>query len=157
MKTLSHILLHVFCLHFLRTHHDSFFRGGFEGVRAQFLSRNIAKSSVTCIRSNLPVAQNRRFAINKPSIFRSCHHGCQNFGFWALWKPENVLSRNVYSPKLFLENWISHYLFWENFFECPPNITIGFSIIVCLIPQHFSWFKTLYLNLSSKADDEDGG
>ena len=28
-KTLSHILLHVFCLHFLRTHHDYFFRRGF--------------------------------------------------------------------------------------------------------------------------------
>ena len=40
-KTLSHILLHVVCLHFLRIHHDYFFRRGFESVRAQFLSVNI--------------------------------------------------------------------------------------------------------------------
>ena len=43
-KTLSHILFHVFCLHFLRMHHDYFFRRGFESVRAQFLS---AESSIT--------------------------------------------------------------------------------------------------------------
>ena len=48
-KTISHILFHVFCLHFLRMHHDYFFQRGFESVRAQFLS---AESSVTC---NLPV------------------------------------------------------------------------------------------------------
>ena len=35
-KTLLHILIHVFCLHFLRMHHDYFFRRGFEGVRVQF-------------------------------------------------------------------------------------------------------------------------
>ena len=34
-KTYSHILLHVFCLYFLRTHHDYFFRRVFESVRAQ--------------------------------------------------------------------------------------------------------------------------
>ena len=39
-KPLSHILLLVFCLHFLRIHHDYFFRRGF--VRAQFLSGNIS-------------------------------------------------------------------------------------------------------------------
>ena len=42
-KTFSHIFLHVFCLHFLRTHHDYVFRRGFENVRGQFLSRNISK------------------------------------------------------------------------------------------------------------------
>ena len=42
-KTLSHILLHGFCLHFLRTHHNFSFRRGFECVRAQFLSGNISK------------------------------------------------------------------------------------------------------------------
>ena len=41
-KTLSHILLHVFCLHFLRIHHDYFFQRVFESVRAQFLSGNIS-------------------------------------------------------------------------------------------------------------------
>ena len=40
-KTLSHILRHAFCLHFLRIHHDYFFQRGFESVRAQFLSGNI--------------------------------------------------------------------------------------------------------------------
>ena len=42
-KTLWHILLHVFCLHFYRMHHDYFFRRGFESVRAQFLSGNISE------------------------------------------------------------------------------------------------------------------
>ena len=42
-KALSNILLHVFCLHFLRTHHNFFFRRGFECVQAQFPSENISK------------------------------------------------------------------------------------------------------------------
>ena len=46
-KTLSHILLHVFCLLFFRMHHKYFLQRGFESVRAQFLSGNISISSVT--------------------------------------------------------------------------------------------------------------
>ena len=34
----------IFCLQFLRTHHDYFFPGDFENVRAKFLSRNISKN-----------------------------------------------------------------------------------------------------------------
>ena len=41
-KTLSHILLHVFCIHFLRIHQNYFFQRNFESVRAQFLSGNIS-------------------------------------------------------------------------------------------------------------------
>ena len=41
-KSLSHILLLVFCLRFPRIHHDYFFRRVFESVRAQFLSGNIS-------------------------------------------------------------------------------------------------------------------
>ena len=37
-KTLSNILLHAFCVHFLRIHHIYLFRRGFESLRAQFLS-----------------------------------------------------------------------------------------------------------------------
>ena len=33
----------------------------------------------------------------------------------------------------------------ENFAESPPEITIRTSIIVCLIPQHFSFFKNYTL------------
>ena len=51
-KSSSHILRHVFCLHILRMHLDYFFRRGLGSVRAQFLSRNVSESSVTC---NLPV------------------------------------------------------------------------------------------------------
>ena len=40
-KTLSHILLHVSCLHFLRTHQNYIYWRGFESVRAHFLSGNI--------------------------------------------------------------------------------------------------------------------
>ena len=35
-KTLSHILFHVFCLYFLRMHHNYFFRRGFESVEHNF-------------------------------------------------------------------------------------------------------------------------
>ena len=41
-KTLLHILLHIFCLHFLRMDHDYFFRRGFKSVREKFLSENIS-------------------------------------------------------------------------------------------------------------------
>ena len=41
-KALSNILLHVFCLHFLRIHHGYFFQRVFKSVRAQFLSGNIS-------------------------------------------------------------------------------------------------------------------
>ena len=51
-KTLSRILFHVFCLHFLKMHHDYFFRSGFESVQAQFPS---AESSITCKKVVLPV------------------------------------------------------------------------------------------------------
>ena len=44
-KSLSHILLHVFCLHFLRKHHDYLFRRSFEIVQALFLSENINEKS----------------------------------------------------------------------------------------------------------------
>ena len=40
-KTLSHILLHAFCFHFLRIHHNYFFQRGFESLRLQFLSGNV--------------------------------------------------------------------------------------------------------------------
>ena len=36
------LLLHIFCLHFLRIHHDYVFQRVFESVRAQFLSGNIS-------------------------------------------------------------------------------------------------------------------
>ena len=45
-KTLSHILLHVFCLHFLRIHHNYFF---WKSVPAQFLSGNISGLLVICL------------------------------------------------------------------------------------------------------------
>ena len=42
-NSFTHPLLHVFCLHFLRTHHDYFLRRGLESIRAQFLLTNIKK------------------------------------------------------------------------------------------------------------------
>ena len=41
-KPRSHILLHAFCLHFLRLHHNYFFRRGFESLRAQYLAGNVS-------------------------------------------------------------------------------------------------------------------
>ena len=43
-KTLSHILLHVFCIHFLRTHHDYFLQravGSFFMVAGEGMSKNV--------------------------------------------------------------------------------------------------------------------
>ena len=57
-KTLSHILFHVFCLHFLRIHQDYVFRTGFESVLVQFLS---AETSITC---NLPVQSRLNMAFD---------------------------------------------------------------------------------------------
>ena len=34
----SYNISNIFCLHFLRTHHDYFFQRGFESVQAKFLS-----------------------------------------------------------------------------------------------------------------------
>ena len=48
-KSLSNILHHVFCLHFLRTHYDYFFRRGFQNVQVQFLSGNISKKLVLLV------------------------------------------------------------------------------------------------------------
>ena len=49
-KTLSHIPLHVFCLHFLRMHYDYLFRGAFESIEAKLLSENISGLLViTCL------------------------------------------------------------------------------------------------------------
>ena len=47
-KTLSHILLPVFCLHFLRMHHNYFFQRGFEDVRAQ-LWKVVVTLFPTCV------------------------------------------------------------------------------------------------------------
>ena len=41
-KALSHIIVHVFSLHFLRIHHDYLFKRVFESLQAQFLSGNIS-------------------------------------------------------------------------------------------------------------------
>ena len=49
---LLQILLHVFCLHFLRTHHVTASEEAFKVGEQIFFSENKAKSSVTC---NLPV------------------------------------------------------------------------------------------------------
>ena len=38
-----HILLHLFCLHFFRTHHNYLFRRGFESVWTQIFSRIISE------------------------------------------------------------------------------------------------------------------
>ena len=38
MKKSLLLILHVFCLHFLRIHYEGFFQRGFKSVRAQFLS-----------------------------------------------------------------------------------------------------------------------
>ena len=42
-KKVLHILLDVFFLYFVRTHHDYFFGRVFESVRANFFSGNISK------------------------------------------------------------------------------------------------------------------
>ena len=101
----------------------------------------IFPNSHFCICSNLRVALNWRFVISSVYPVRRLHHSCQNFGFWALWKPENASSKSFCSPRSSLESWTLH-CFRENFLKYPPNITIGTSFVVYLIPQHLkTWFK----------------
>ena len=40
-KALSHILFHVFCLHFLRMHHDYFFGRGLKVCEHNFFQRKV--------------------------------------------------------------------------------------------------------------------
>ena len=84
-KTLSHILLHVFCFHFLGIHHDFFFQRVFESVQAQFLSGNIngllviylfnydfSKSLFSMLNMQLDVLLSTVFQVNWNS-FVSCN------------------------------------------------------------------------------------
>ena len=66
-KTLSHIFLYVFCLHFLRTHHDYFFRRAFESVRVKFLSGNISKKQ--CYLLNYNSSKSTSFILNVAFVF----------------------------------------------------------------------------------------
>ena len=88
-KTLSQIFFHVFCLHFLRMHHDYVFRKRFESVRAQFLSEVI---SVTF---NFPV-QLRFIQDNLSQSKSSC---------W-IWHV-------TYSWVQFLSNILEFFVFWN--------------------------------------------
>ena len=50
------------------------------------------------------------------------------------------------SGPLVLPNYTNEVEFSKNFLQYPPIVTIGISIIVYLIPQHFSWFKNYKLH-----------
>ena len=81
---------------------------------------------VKSIARYIPIPSSLKWEVcNIPIISRKWHNVCQHFGFQALWKPENVLSRTFCSLKLPLENWILHCL-CENVLEYPPNITKEF-------------------------------
>ena len=67
-------------------------------------------------------------------------HGRKILDFRLFESLKNVLSRILYSPKASLERWFLHFLH-KNFSKFPPDIAIEVSIIACLLPQHFSWFK----------------
>ena len=99
-QTLLHILLHVFCFHFLRMHHDYFFRKGFENVQTQFLSRNIrkavllviylfnydsSKSTFFMLNMAFDVLSSTVFVKKKLEFFVSCKIKITRTSFFLLW------------------------------------------------------------------------
>ena len=72
-----------------------------------FLSRSAGVGTRRAtISSNLQVAptfhspsNSKHEVCHRHSISRRWHHGCKNFGFLAIWKPENALSRTFCSHK----------------------------------------------------------
>ena len=77
-KTLSHILVHVFCLYFLRMHQDYFLWRSYESVREQFLSGNInAKWKVVLLviyLFNYDSSKSAFFMLNMDGIWRSLEY-----------------------------------------------------------------------------------
>ena len=98
------------------------------------------------IRFNLRVGQNGRFKMDPVYLGGGTlvSTGGKISGFRLSKCPNNILFRTFFSPKLSLESWILH---------CPPysfskylrDITLGVSIIVYSVPQHFSWFQNCKL------------
>ena len=117
-KTLSHILLHVFYLYFLRSNRD-FFRRGFESVRPQFLS---VESSIAIYLFN--------HDSSKSTIFILTFWICHLTFFWMLSLPnklESFVSCNInlfplcFDMYFFYENLIiihhgdNNFLFWHRY------------------------------------------
>ena len=91
-------------------------------------------SNITEYHTFQPPSSSEREVFHKLSISLRWQHGCQNFGFQALWKPEKCTLQDL------LLSQILHCL-RETFREYSPDITTQTSPIVYLIPQHFSSFK----------------
>ena len=117
-KTLSHILFHVFYLHFLRMYHDYFFWRGSENVRAQFLlaekyyllNHDSSKSTIFMLNVAFDALLSAVFVkYSKLKSFVSCniklfamyfvylkliilHHGHKNFDIWTKFTLSTIIS-----------------------------------------------------------------
>ena len=112
-KTLSHVLFHVFCLHFLGKYHYYLLWIGFEIVRAQFLSAAVVLleftssvrlhlgqlfacriwyltfSWVQLLSSKLAFFVSSNITITRTSSYKNLivfHHGDNNFLSWYLYQ-----------------------------------------------------------------------
>ena len=72
-ENLSHILLYVFSLHFLKIHHDYFFRRVFQSVWARFLSGNKAERSVASEAATLRCSSEKVFWKYAANLQKNTH------------------------------------------------------------------------------------
>ena len=100
-------------------------------------------TNLSTIRSNLPIAENGRIVIN-PVYPGGGIMLVKILDFRLFESLSSAFSRIFCSPKLSLGNWILHCL-CKNFLEYPPDMIIQTSVIVSLIPKHFSRFKNYKL------------
>ena len=136
-----------------------------------FSSDQLALVNGTCcdlfIRSNLRLAQSGKFAIN-PLYPGGGTIIVKVMDFRLFESLKRALSRAFCSPKLSRGSCILNFLS-ENFPEYPPDKIIRISVIVYLLPQHFSWFENsprffcycqnnkCFCEPGYTAHDEDGG
>ena len=126
VKTLSHILLHVFCLHFLMMYPNYFFQIGFESVWAQFLSGYIRGKycylQFTCsitIHLTSQVSScwiwyltfsRVRFLSNKLKFFVSCNIKITRTSFFLLYV---LICTFLYKNLVVLLHGDNNFLFWH--------------------------------------------
>ena len=148
--THPHILLHVFCLHFLRIHHNYFFQRVFESVRAQFLSGNISgllviylfnynsSKSTPCWRCNWTFSW-VQFLSNKLKLIRFLRCKITKTSFFC--------SCSVFGYVLFYKNLIVLHLCDNNFlfyFDICIKFTLSSIISTMKKWQHLTWCVPFY-------------
>ena len=146
-KTLSHIPLHVFCLHFL--HYDYSFWGVFESMPAQFLSGNIrgllviflfnynsSKSTFSMLNMQLDVFLSSFCQINGNS-FVSCNVKITKIFFFLLCVLIYIFHKNL----IVLHDGYNNFLFY---FEFYIKFTLSLRILSLKKWQHLTWCELFW-------------